>query len=113
MNCTQVALFKTRLHQRRLDHEANVELLRVDSPRSELNETASEPLDVIGVIHFFSIFLSFSFQFDHVSHRSSHSLERPEDRNDRHDPTLVAMAGANARHFVPEKLPWQVRCNVT
>lgn len=29
------------------------------------------------------------------------------------DPTLVAMAGANAQHFVPEKLPWQVLRNIT
>ncbi|CAE8583890.1 unnamed protein product, partial [Polarella glacialis] len=29
------------------------------------------------------------------------------------DATLVAMAGKNARHFVPEKLPWQVLRNIT
>eukprot|EP00913_Durusdinium_trenchii_P018231 g17128.t1 len=37
--------------------------------------------------------------------------DRPDP--DQSDPTLVAMAGANARHFVPEKLPWQVLRNIT
>lgn len=29
------------------------------------------------------------------------------------DPTLLAMAGKHAQHFVPEKLPWQVLSNIT
>ncbi|CAK0890837.1 unnamed protein product [Prorocentrum cordatum] len=29
------------------------------------------------------------------------------------DPTLVAMAGKHARHFVPERLPWQVLSRMT
>lgn len=90
-----VALFKTRLHQRRLDHEANVELLRVDSPRSvdvEVNETASES--------------------SHISMAGGSAGSERHDP-DHSDPTLVAMAGANARHFVPEKLPWQVLRNIT
>lgn len=31
----------------------------------------------------------------------------------RRDPTLVAMAGENAKHFVPERLPWQVLMRMT
>eukprot|EP00434_Breviolum_minutum_P036515 symbB.v1.2.032357.t1/scaffold3874.1/size48982/2 len=97
-----VALFKTRLHQRRLDPEANVELLRVESPRTvdhtEAHETASAASE--------------------TSHFSMAGGSAGSDRPDRpdpdqSDPTLVAMAGANARHFVPEKLPWQVLRNIT
>lgn len=89
-----VALFNTRLHQRRLDQEAHVELLRVDSPRSEeVPETASE-----------------SSHIPMAGERGDRG-DRPDP--DQSDPTLVAMAGANARHFVPEKLPWQVLRNIT
>ena len=73
-----------------------MELLRVDSPRSEVLRERSESAQRA------------ARQVNETASESSHSLERPEDRNDRNDPTLVAMAGANARHFVPEKLPWQV-----
>ena len=82
-----VALFKTRLHQRRgEDRDANIELLRPDSSsHDEVTDSAGSTVD----------------------------RELREPGHAGRDPTLVAMAGANAQHFVPEKLPWQVLRNIT
>lgn len=40
-------------------------------------------------------------------------FSQPRDPRTTPDPTLVAMAGKNARHFVPERLPWQVLSRMT
>ncbi|CAE7508989.1 GIP, partial [Symbiodinium pilosum] len=87
-----VALFKTRLHQRVEDREANLELLRSDSP-AEASTASTEGSE-------------------HAADTSS-SRGGSAERDPGRDPTLVAMAGANAQHFVPEKLPWQVLRNIT
>ncbi|CAE7947502.1 GIP, partial [Symbiodinium sp. KB8] len=98
-----VALFKTRLYQRREEREARLELL------SEEPEVHRDNRD----------------HREHRDHRDRDRESSPEgsegfapsqsrgyaERDGRdaaaRDPTLVAMAGANAQHFVPEKLPWQ------
>jgi len=43
----------------------------------------------------------------------SNGPARPCSPISRRDPTLVAMAGKHARHFVPERLPWQVLKGMT
>lgn len=41
----------------------------------------------------------------------SHGTQVPQHSAD--DPTLVAMAGEHAAHFVPERLPWQILSRMT
>jgi len=45
--------------------------------------------------------------------RAYSSTALPTSRANGQDPTLVAMAGKHARHFVPERLPWQVLSRMT
>jgi len=45
--------------------------------------------------------------------RPAGSPRIPEQAQGSQDQTLVAMAGEHARHFVPERLPWQVLSRMT
>ncbi|CAE7373427.1 GIP [Symbiodinium natans] len=89
-----ITLFKTRLHQRGEDREANAELLR---SRSDSHDETMEA----------------GAQAAQASQAVPAAQASAADRDPGRDPTLVAMAGANAQHFVPEKLPWQVLRNIT
>eukprot|EP00927_Polykrikos_kofoidii_P029109 TRINITY_DN25220_c0_g1_i1.p1 TRINITY_DN25220_c0_g1~~TRINITY_DN25220_c0_g1_i1.p1 ORF type:complete len:1284 (+),score=182.52 TRINITY_DN25220_c0_g1_i1:164-4015(+) len=85
-------------HDRPLD-ETGMELLSMDSP------TCSTPRDAS------SSRFGFGERSDGV--RSPRVSRKKFRRRRRQDPTLVAMAGENARHFVPERLPWQVLSRMT
>eukprot|EP00403_Amphidinium_massartii_P003517 CAMPEP_0178375006 /NCGR_PEP_ID=MMETSP0689_2-20121128/2665_1 /TAXON_ID=160604 /ORGANISM="Amphidinium massartii, Strain CS-259" /LENGTH=1208 /DNA_ID=CAMNT_0019994985 /DNA_START=84 /DNA_END=3710 /DNA_ORIENTATION=+ len=41
------------------------------------------------------------------------AIASPSGSGSKRDPTLVAMAGQHAMHFVPERLPWQVLSHMT
>jgi len=71
------------------DREQNTELLSGPGAPDALTHSASAPASLGGA--------------------SSSSSALPSAR----DPTLVAMAGKHARHFVPERLPWQVLSRMT
>eukprot|EP00439_Symbiodinium_sp_Y106_P068100 s1878_g11.t1 len=106
-----VALFKTRLYQRREEREARLELLRSEEPGEVHRDRESSPE---GSNDGFAP--SQSRGFDDA--RDGRGRDGRDGRDagtadPSRDPTLVAMAGANAQHFVPEKLPWQVLRNIT
>ncbi|CAE7764348.1 GIP [Symbiodinium sp. CCMP2456] len=96
-----VALFKTRLYQRREEREARLELLAEEPDHRDHRDRESSPEGSEGFAP------SQSRGFAERDGRDG------RDAGARADPTLVAMAGANAQHFVPEKLPWQVLRNIT
>eukprot|EP00930_Biecheleria_cincta_P086328 TRINITY_DN7563_c0_g3_i1.p1 TRINITY_DN7563_c0_g3~~TRINITY_DN7563_c0_g3_i1.p1 ORF type:complete len:1135 (+),score=186.80 TRINITY_DN7563_c0_g3_i1:47-3451(+) len=98
-----IGLFKQRLHQRR-DGPERSELLAYDTPLSDQHHEG----DTSAASAEFSQIPPVGGSADNFS-----VPEPPAAPAGQRDPTLVAMAGENAKHFVPEKLPWQVLRNIT
>lgn len=94
-----VGLFKQRLHQKR-DGPERFELLAHDTPSADAGESSAAPPE-------FPPVPSVGGPADNFS------APEPPAQTGQRDRTLVAMAGENAKHFVPEKLPWQVLRNIT
>eukprot|EP00927_Polykrikos_kofoidii_P044320 TRINITY_DN38319_c0_g1_i1.p1 TRINITY_DN38319_c0_g1~~TRINITY_DN38319_c0_g1_i1.p1 ORF type:complete len:1278 (-),score=174.59 TRINITY_DN38319_c0_g1_i1:181-4014(-) len=101
-----VKLFsRRRAGHERLNDESGVELLsQTDGPPIPANsEGSSSRLDSIEPLD----------STDVSPPETRRSSARTSQHRQHRDPTLVAMAGEHAQHFVPERLPWQVLSRMT